>query len=665
MRKPRGTNIFCSTNKYRGLAILLCLSITETLASDIGAFKLTDLSGELALRYLFDEQSFSTSGVKVQQDTRPTFQEEYRINTRSYVYHPNMLTMDVGGSFLLDQSRYETLTSENSNNEELLSFNAQLDFLNKKPYPVSLFYDKQNPSVTTGLGGRFIQENIKYGINLALLQPITPVRVSLNAYRQTSQGEGFDQLTDDELEHMNLRLYRAYGSGDHAQLSYQINNRDSRSGSPNLPIQSRQTNTTSTYFDSKNLFGNQRQVQLASNISYSTQDEFPKRRELRANPVVNWRHSQKLNSFYRFNYTDSKEETIQINNKNFTSGIGYSSQRYSGSMDIHGEDSNATGIDFQNTGFNVQLSHNRPVALGELKLSYSGSVDYRDQNSESALFDIFGEQHELSGTTAMTLSREFIDSSSIVVSNAGRTQIYVDGLDYRILLIGAQTQIQRLAAGNILDAQTVLVDYSYQTGGSFKYDLINNSLQLNWNPSRYYELYIRYRDSQQNLSDGNPSVQLNSVTRVTYGASVDKPMLNGIKLGGEAYTVDHEEDINPFTQQNYDAYIDLPLPRLTNLRLSARRQLIDNQNSIEDVNLTGYILRLRSRPWLRTRLSYESSYENDTGGSLEQLLKIQRLQLNWTYRQLSLSADAHYSAEEQGVVKRERWAIKLNLRRTF
>jgi hypothetical protein len=152
---------------------------------------------------------------------------------------------------------------------------------------------------------------------------------------------------------------------------------------------------------------------------------------------------------------------------------------------------------------------------------------------------------------------------------------------------------------------------------------------------------------------------------MTYGVSADRPFLSGINLGGEAYFEDHEEDINSYTQLNYNVYIDMPLPQLTSLRLSARRQETDNENSVEDVDLTGYVLRLRSRPWLRTRLSFESSYETDVGGTLDRTLQIQRLQLGWAHRQLSLIADAHYSTEQQGTVDRERWAVKFILRRVF
>lgn len=651
----------------QGLFIIPCLIAPGVMASEIRAFTLTDVESELALRYLFDEQTFYQSGVKSQQDTRPTFQEEYSVNTKSYVFHPNLLSMELGGSLLFDQSSFKTLESENSNNEQLTGLNARLDFLKQKPYPVSLYYDKQNPSVSVGLGGRFIQENVKYGVDMALMQPVSPVQVSFNAYRMTTFGEGFDQLTDDDLEHVEMRLYRPYGAGNHAQLSYQIDNRDSRSGSPNLPIQTRTTSTTSAYFDSKNILGDRNQGQLMTNLSYNTQEEFPKRKELRFNPVVNWQHSQKMLSFYRLNYNNSEEETVDITQKSFTGGFGFNDERFNASMDLQGEDNKSTSVDYKSVNLNYLLSHDRATSVGAFKFSYNGGVGYRDQASEGGdiPFEIFGEEQELIGTTPTNLNRDFIIASSIVVSNTGRTQIYVEGLDYRVLIVGSQTQIQRLSAGNIVNPQIVLVDYSYQTGGTFSLDLMSNNLQLLWGPSRFYEMYIRYRDTQQKLREGNPTIQLNSVNSMTYGVSADRPYLSGINLGGEAYFEDHEEDINSYTQLNYNVYIDMPLPQLTSLRLSARRQETDNENSVEDVDLTGYILRLRSRPWLRTRLSFESSYETDVGGTLDRTLKIQRVQLGWAHRQLSLIADAHYSTEQQGAVDRERWAIKFILRRVF
>ncbi len=657
---------FFITSIQLTLFVLLYLNPGEVMAMEsIQAFKMTDIDSKLELRYLLDEQTSFHSGIRSQRDRHPTFQEEFSVQTRNYIFHPNMLSISLGGSLLLDQSRYQTLTEEYTSEEELLGYNTRLDFFKKKPVPVSLYYDKQNPSVTVGLGGRYLQENTKYGIDLAVLEPLSPVQITVKAYRHTTLGEGLNQITDNETEHADLRLYSAYGSGNHVQLFHQVNNRDSRSGSTNLPINTRTTSTTTTSLDSKNLFGKLRQVQLINNISYSTQEEYPRREEVRFNPILNWQLNPAYNSFLRFNYTDSEEETTSTTQKYLITGVGYSKLNNSASFDIHGEENQSSSIEYQSSGINLKLSRNHPLTTGRLKLSYSGSLDQHDQSSNSAVSEIFGEEHVLNGTTPVTLRRENIESSSIVVSNTGRTQIYIEDLDYRLIIIGTETQIQRLAAGNIIDGQTVLLDYSYQTGGSFAYDTISNNIQLKWMPSPLYDLYIRLQDTEQKLREGDPSTPLNSATSVTTGVRAEQSLLVGIDVGGDANFIDHKEDINSYTEQNYSAFIRLPLPLVTNLQLSLRHQETDNKNTEEDVNLTAYLLRLRSRPWLRTQLNYEYSYEDDTGGTLDRLLKIQRLQLNWAYRQLTLAANANYTTEEQGNYRGEHWAIRFNLLRKF
>ncbi len=662
----QSVNTLCLTASRRWLLILLCVTVSEAMGEQIEAFRLTDTSSELALRYLYDEQTFYSSGSKTREDIRPTFQEEFTVNTESYVYHPNLLSMDLGASLLLDQSRVTTLDDENSNKEQLLGYNARLDFLKNKPYPASVYYTKSNPSVTVGVGGRFLLENIRYGVDLALLAPASPVQITFNAYRQSAFGEGFDQLTDDVVDHVNLRLYRSYGKGNSVQLTHQTIARDSRSGSPGLPIQERTTSNVATFLDTKNLFGSKNQAQLITNVAYNTQEEYPKRKELRAYPILNWQHNDNVNSFYRFLYTDSEEELQTIKQKRFTGGVNYNdNKRINGTADIHLEDSKNTGLEFQSQGANYQINYNRPVAMGFITTGYSGSVEYRDQTSEDAVLSIFNEEHELIGTTQVNLSRQFIVESSIEVWNTGRSQVYIEGTDYRVLRVGSTTQIQRLSNGNIVDGQLVLVDYDYQTGGTFAYNLLGNNVVLQWSPARNYDLYIRYNKLDQKLREGDPSIPLNSSDSYMYGGSASQPLLSGITLGGQAYIRDHNEEITPYLLRYLDAFVALPLPRVTKLRLSTRRQLIDNENSIEDVDLTAYILRLQGRPWLRTQMNYEYNYEKDVGGTLKRLLVIQRVQFRWAFRQLSLSANAYYTQEKQGSTDRDRWSIRVNMLRSF
>jgi len=634
-----------------------------TSAAEIRAFRLTEVDGFVALRYLLDEYTTSSQGVDARKDRNPTFQEEISLNTQSYIYHPTLLNMNLGGSVLYDQSDYETLQGKTSSDAQRFNYYAYLDFLEKKPYPLTLYYDQQNPSVSTGLTGRYIQENTRYGFDFSLLEPFSPVTMTLGAYRQTSQGEGVDQIVDDVQEQANIRIYHAYGKGDFAQLTHQVNNINSRSGSPNLAIVERRYTTESSVLTSRNNFGADGQVKLNNSISYSTQDDLPKREEFRFNPSLIWQHSEHVNSFYRYDFSDISEETQDTIGRKLTLGVSRTGEKINSSFDLHGQNNETTGLQDKNYGALISLNYRHQISVGDLQLSYNGSYDRNDH--QVGLLQVFDEQYALVGTTPLELTHEFIDASTIVVRNISRTQVFVEGLDYRLIIIGSTVQIQRLTAGNILDGETVVLTYSYDTGGTFQDQISIHNAGMRLAIGRYYNLYLRYLGRRQELLEGSPTIPLNSIDRSTVGLQVDRPLSSGISLGGEVSYENSNEDISSYVKENYDAFVELPLPRLTDMRFSARRVRVDNENSPEDVNLTGYLVRINSQPWLRTRLSYEASYETDTGGTIDRLTRIQRLAAGWRVRQLSVTLSANYSVEEQGDIERGRWGVKLIARREF
>jgi len=656
--------VLASNMRWSFVTVFMAFPIITT-AAEVSPLRFTDVDGFIALRYLYDDYATTSQGIDSRKGSNPTFQEEFALNTQSYVYHPNMLNMNLGGSVLYDQSDFETLQGESSSDTRRFNYFAYLDFLGKKPYPLTLYYDQKNPSVSPGLEGRFIQENTKYGFNFSLLQPFSPVQITMEAFRLTSQGEGLDQVVDDVREQASIRFYHSYGSGDFAELSHQINNIDSRSGSPDLEIEQRIYTTESSILTSRNVFGATKQVQLNNYISYSTQDEYPVRKDFRFNPNISWQHSENMHSFYRYNISDTSEETQDTDNRRLTMGLAKSGPDINANFDLHGEDSETTGLKNKNHGGFLSLSQSRAVSIGDIQLNYNGNYDRNNQETAVATLPVFGEEHALFGTTPVELLNGFIEISTIIVSNLSRTQIYVEDLDYRLLIVGSTVQMQRLTGGNILDGQTVLVDYSYETGGTYEYDIISQSVNLSLAFARYYDVYFRYLNRRQELLDGDPSIPLNSIDRSTIGVRADKSLSSGINLGGEVYYVNSNEDISPFVKQSYDAYIELPLPKLTDVRFSARQLRTDNENSEEDVDLNGYILRINSRPWLRTKLSYESSYEIDTGGTLDRLMRNHRLSLGWRVRQLSVNLSAGYYMDQQGDTDRDRWTIRFVAKREF
>lgn len=669
--------------RFWQIAIILvtCLIQVNVIAAEIKVFSLTNFDGELALRYLHDEQIESNAGVEVQNDIYPTYQQELKLNTSSYVYHPYLLNMDINGSLLLDQSSNESIGAESSTEEEILNLNARFNFLEKKPYPVTLYYNQLNPTVSTGVTGHFIQENIRYGIDAAVMQPISPVLISLKAFRQTMQGEGSDQIVDDDEQQVSLRLYSAYDSGAHAEFTHQENQLISASGSlaPGLTITTRETNRSSTNFDTRNVFGRSDELQLTTNITNNIQEQFPVRNELTFSPALSWKHNKNYDSYYRLYFLDLTEELLESDVKQLDSGMAYHTDVLNTGLSLQVEDNATTNVASGHIGVKYNFSYKKPVPSGEIQFNFNSLLDNRDQTASVELAEVFDERQTLSALDQVALGREYIIINTIVVSNENRTQIYDENVDYRIIPIGVenkiiggvslevafQVQIQRLVAGNIVDGQTVLLDYSYQTGGTFVYDRSSNNASLTWAILSSYNMYLRYQDSTYKVLEGAPSINLSSMTGYTYGARADKPLLNGIILGGEVFHENRDEEVNPYTKQNLDLFIDLPLPNLTNVRVSGRRVKQDNENSDEDTDLESMTIRIKSRPWLRGTMSWESTYETDVGGSLERLVERHRLRLSWRIRQLSVGAAINYNKEQQDDITRERWEAGVTASRNF
>lgn len=649
-------------------AFLYVSNLAANQQIDNQGINITDVEGFLALRYYYDEQEISNLGNVQQYDIRPTYQQELTLNTEGYIYHPNFISMDLGGSLLFDQSEFESDQGNNSADEELVSFNARLDFLKKKPYPFSIYYDKQNPSVSTGLAGRFIQENIKYGFDFALLNPITPVQITIKAFRETSDGEGFDQIIDEKREQSLVKFYYPYGDGSHVQLTHQQNFLDSRSGSPGATIIEQLVTTTSTNVDTKNRFGSRNNIHLTTNVSNRERDQYPVQSELTVSPNLTVNHSESLDSYYKIYYSDSVIDDIESEKNQVVAGVSSHHDDYSAGLNVRTEEIEATGLSYDNTSLNYNVSNKIKFELSEVKLNYKGNYEIRNQSADSqnGLFKVFGEEHTLEGTTPVDLLRANIVESSIEVWNESRTQPFDVDVDYRVIQIGDQTQIQRLIGGSILDGQVVVVDYDYRTGGTFGYDITGHNVDATWSIFRRYDVYVRYRNTEQDLREGSPdNIKLNSTESTTYGAKTERVLLNGLKIGGEVFRQNHREDINPFIKDNLNYFIEVPLSKQTNVRFSGRKVIKDNEFSDEDTDLVGYILRIKSRPGLRVTSSFETSYEKDTGGTVERLLQTHRLLIRWKMRQLKFDASIRYSDEEQGPIVRDRWEAKIELRRDF
>ncbi len=666
-----------STMKYSGVVAATGLTLVMTgacLAEDLAPFRLTGIDGYAAVSYLSDTER-QGDGSTTSTLAIASLQEEVFLNTHSYFYHPNFLKMDLGGGPLFVQNRYEADGVVNRESSALYNLVGRLSFLEQKPYPFSVYYEHLNPTVTTSLTQSFTQTNTRTGATFSLREPLSPVLVDTGVFRQRSEGRSPTYVVDDDNEQASVRLSSNFGPDSHSQLFYQVNRLQSASGNPDLPILPTRVESRTASFDGRFLLGAQRKLTYTqligmNSLAFVRPDFQVEREDFRFSPDLRWQHSDRLTSFYNYslyksNETTAAASTVEATNQSARAGLAhYDADRLSVTADVHARDDRITGLALRSYGTGVQAGYTRPWEHAVLRFNAGLIYDQNDREATVALIDRIGEGITLVDAIPVTLAQEFIDTATIRVFNLARTQEYTL-TDYRIIVIGTRTQIQRLATGTILDGQQVLVDYAFQTGGTAGYRYLSQSYQTSLTLYRYYTVYARYFEADYRLTSGAPTLPLNSSRNILYGLRADQPLLSGASAGVEVMFERQEEEISPYRRQSYDAYLQLPVWVRIDTRLSARRLFVEYANSPEDVDLIGWAVQLRSNPWLYTSLTAESTYEEDTGGTLRRAIVRNSLGVEWRFRQLSVRGEGQHIREELGTFERDRTVIRLTARREF
>ncbi|HHC73113.1 MAG TPA: hypothetical protein ENK54_09475 [Thiotrichales bacterium] len=650
----------------RGGTLLLCLGAFSLQAQEIAPLRITSTEGHLELRYLMDDISSSVNGVETSWTDGSTREQELFILTHGYVYHPNFLRFDFGGGPILFQEDLDTNTGQRDSRSTRVNITSHAFILEKKPYPVEFFYDRETSSVSPSLSDRFVVVNDHYGMGLSLRQPLTPVLMNMNVSRSTTEGSGLTRLIDDRVDQAAFNASMALGDDGHAQATWNWYQNDSRSGATELPIIPNRYITRNLELQGEYLFGERRQIRSFNLLSWYERDDQPRLREIRFAPQIRWIHSDALTSSYSYTYLDRSQEATDTRDHSLAMSIDYRpSDRWSAGGRFKGGRNETTGMSLSTLSAVGLVSYRRDTAVGLLNLSANLGYERYDRQADAETIPVYGERVVLEGQQEVALSREFIDVTTIEVWNEDRTQQFVEGSDYRIFVIGATTWIQRIATGNILDGEEVLVDYTYYTGGTALYDSFSQDIAMDLQVMKHVNLYARYGRVRQTLREGLPTLPLNSVDDLMAGVRLDYPFARDWQAGGRMETQRHDADVGPYDRSMADAYLQATFPWRITLRFSAARIITDYLDSPEDVDLRRVGVRLQARPWRRTRLSFDIRREEDDGGTLERRDRIASTRFSWAFRQLRLTAEGTYTEGRLGGSERDKFSVRVVLGRDF
>jgi len=657
--------------------VALLLLADRSRAAEIEAFKLTGIDGYVTLNYVQDQQTTDQPGTASRsRQAQSGFRNEIFVMTHSYVYHPNLMTLDLGGGPILHSESFTGETGAARARGALYNLTARATLLRDKPYTGTVFFSHLNPTVSVAPGQVLTQENTRYGFDFSLLGAASPVPLQAGFTRSHSQGRGADRLVDDRIDQFNLGASRSYGALGSTSVQYQTSHQASQSGSQNLPIQSSKASNHALNVDTRLQFGEKRQYDLANLVSFNTQGyalgsaALPDLKDGRFVLDLRARHSDKLHSHGLYNYGHSHQGELDSVIQAASAGLSYwPVTGLETSLGMRGDNNRTRQFNARSNGIDGSFRYEQPLPVGVGQLSYGARYDSRAQQAQSSQTSVLGELITLSGVAYIALSRPNVVGGTPVVSNAGRTQIFVAGVDYLLTVVGTETRLQRLIGGRILDGEQVLVDYAYDVGGTYAYNQFDQTLNLNWSLSRYANGYFRHFISAPRLASGSPSFPLNEVRSSIYGLRADLPFNPGLQvtLGGGIEFEDRHESVSPYRRMANDLYLqtDEPLFDFGNLRASLRRSRIEYAVAAQNSDVRGYELRYWSRQWFGIDLTAVLSAERDDAGLVPRHRSDGSIGVQWQERKFTLTSGLIRTRETQAGIERNRTTFQFLAKRDF
>ncbi len=668
---------------WRTAVLAVAVSLPSAALADVAAddefavFRITDVEGAVTVRQ-WQERNETDAGATSAAQSERNATVTASVSARGFVYHPNLVALEAGFGLIQQRSRYSgpgsATLGDTRADETLYDLSARVSVMRDKPYTGTAYYEHLNPSVSVGPALVMLQETTRQGLQFALLDPFTPVPVSFEAERLHSSGRGSERVVDDRSDRYSLTADAALGRMGNTRLRVDHTRLDSQSGSVGLPIARTASSTLTAGLDTRLRWGAQDRYTLTQLITFNTLSYRlglvppPERREGRAYLDLRARHSQQWQSFATLDALNTDQGDQHGRNRGVFAGASWTpSAALVSTLEARSESFDATDYASSSRSVLAGASYQWPLAAGRAQAAYAVRYDDRSQNALSLTTPVIGERHVLAGTAAVALDRARVVAASVQVWNEARTQVYVEGRDYRLSVLGVQTRLERIVGGDILDGQTVLVDFATQNGGSFDSTQLDQSASLFWSWANQFSLSARWFDSAPRVTAGVPLLTLNAVHGLTLRAQADLPVTGLWSAGGSIEREERRETILPLRRTAADVYVqwEEALFGQGGIRIGAHRQRLAYDDARQDVDRTGYDIRYRVYTAQGVDLQADWSSETEVGDSVRRRRDFGSLRAQWRYRQLLMSLSLTRVVEAQDRLRTTRTVGQWLLRREF
>lgn len=624
---------------FKVLVIVILLGIksySQQRGIEAKAFKLMSYSGNINLNGQYNKTFFG-------DESGYHYGYQYGaggfLATRSYVYHPNFLTLDVSGGYqpqlgeVLSSLMPDYVTnlstaqySINANFFEKLDYKVKAYLIHNEKRGVDRFYDRDIVTNRWGADFNYIgsyqvestfenrkNKELDNFTNRELLTSVTSLRGSVKkSFFKTDRNEFNFNLQNILSESKNLFK----NNSNLVYLSYTnslfLNRKKSIPLSSKLFISDQKGtfNAISTGFNEILKIPISRQLTFGSMFGLRKLERNSEiSKEFRLNSSLGHSLYRSLNSNLAINYSNLKQiNSYSLENKLIT--------------------------------FSTNYNKSIKSIKGNINIKYEYEFQNQNRFSKGNFLTIYDEQHLLQDGRIVLLNSPNIIIESVVVKDLTGTIIYQENLDYFLISREDNVEIQRLIGGAIENNTTVYVDYDVFKSTSYDYDSPGSILDINLTfLNQLIRLnYINSFRSYKAIEGSLDNLGLNEFKRNLFGAHFKYKIFNS----GVLYEI-NDSSVLPYKLWNYYISVIGTISRKINYKINGNVYDYVMYFKEGDKNkLTSVTSDLAYSINNSTNLNLNFSYSQQKGNIQNYLLVSGRSEIIKRISQLDLSWGINY-----------------------
>jgi hypothetical protein len=590
-------------------------------------------------------------------------EETVSLSANSYIIHPNLVNMSLGGSFGFSQNQITQDSGDSSSNGTIQSYNTSAIFLQKEFMPISVFAARTNTQSHSQFSGTQEVTSDNYGANLIFRSKKIPSQFHVRHSKisvDDSLGTGsYETIQDSFAWHSDTQ------PTDRQKLSLDLSFDNYQQHSNNI------TSTTQTQDISAShtvLWGDNDKYSLNSSLNYSQNAGAFERTYLNLSESLSIRFSDTLRSNAHYTYQHNQQKTNdQITHR---ASVDVTHRLYKsltttarGSVEYTNNNGDSTSLE---KSASINLDYHKMVPLGSLNITLSGSYTQTDSTQTSSTNTVVGETYTYISPNDVFINHRNIVNGSILVYNASPYFPYTEGSDYTLDYTSDFVLLTVIPGGLINNNAILSIDYTTTADPTNSTTTIGQGISIHYSFTegwfRGLSLYASFYTQNQTIdSQYAYAFTPDQSTDIGYGANYS---IGNLTLRAAFH--DHQSDTSPYKTSNFSAIYSKRISARTAWFFSTTYNISDypSQNS----QTTSWQVENRFNQKLGQNFygSVAVIYRNSNSTTGQKLTGYdQTFSLQWQHRQTSVYLTGHNTITNTQSQDTLSQALEIGIRRSF